>query len=114
MIVGRSVIVFAKKVFEGEDFPEGVNDTLISLIPKKPHPELITQFRPASLCNTSYELVTKILVERMRAFLDDHISPYQSSFIPGRRGSDNVILLREAITAFKHKKKKERGHDFKA
>lgn len=70
-IIKQSVVQMVYGVFQGATFPEGVNDTLISLIPKNPNPILISQFRPISLCNTSYKIVTKILVRRMRHFLDD-------------------------------------------
>lgn len=83
-IVGESLIEFVQDIFNGGKFPEGANDTLLALIPKCQFPETISQFRPISLCNTSYKVITKILVRRMRPFVDDFFSPFQSSFIPGR------------------------------
>lgn len=63
------------------------------LIPKHDDPHTFKDFRPISLCNVLYKLVTKVLVHRLRPFLGDLISPLQSSFIPGRGTKDNAILL---------------------
>ncbi|OWM66689.1 hypothetical protein CDL15_Pgr010340 [Punica granatum] len=103
-IVGSSIKGFVRNIFEGGSLPKGANYTLISLIPKCPCPEIISQFQPISLCNTSYKIITKILVRRLRPFLDDFISPIQSRFIPGCRVADNVVLLKEAHTSHKNKR----------
>ena len=49
--------------------PEGVNDTCIVLIPKIPHPEHLKDFRPISLCNVIYKVVSKCIVNRLRPLL---------------------------------------------
>lgn len=41
-----------------------VNETDICLIPKIVKPEFISQFRPISLCNTVYIILTKVVVNR--------------------------------------------------
>ena len=77
-----------------------LNHTYLCLIPKVSHQESVHQYRPISLSNTVYKLVAKILVTRIRPFLRNLINPFQSSFVPGRRGTDNVILLQETIHSF--------------
>lgn len=42
-ITGGSMVDFVKKVFETSKIPDGMNDTLISLIPKCPNLEMISQ-----------------------------------------------------------------------
>ncbi|GLT27442.1 hypothetical protein SLA2020_024390 [Shorea laevis] len=80
------------------------NNCLISLIPKIKNPETVKQFRPIGLCNTSYKIISKILVNRIKPFLDSLISPCQASFVPGRKGIDNVIILQELVYSFSKKK----------
>ncbi|GKV15349.1 hypothetical protein SLEP1_g26146 [Rubroshorea leprosula] len=89
--------------FSSGAIPMGWNNCLISFIPKGKAPSSITQFRPIGLCNTSYKVISKILVNRLRPILDSLISPCQASFIPGRRGSDNVIILQELVYSFSKK-----------
>ena len=61
------------------------------------HPEAITQFRPISLCNTLYKLLFRIIVLRLKPFMGDVINPCQAGFVPGRRTSDNIIIVQEVI-----------------
>ena len=71
--------------------------TNLVLIPKIAHPELITQFRPISLYNTLYKLVSRIIVQRLKPYVAEAINPCQAGFVPGWRTSDNIIIVKEVI-----------------
>ena len=64
----------------------------------------MNNYRPISLCNTVYKIITKIIVARLRPFLDKIISPLQTAFVPGRKGIDNVIVVQEIIHTLSRKK----------
>lgn len=98
------MVSFVREVFRTNVIPDGANDTLISLIPKCPHPESIFQFQPISLCYTSYMVISKIIVNWLRPFLNDFISPFQSSFIPGRRAVFNVVILPKIMSSLGRKR----------
>uniref|UniRef100_A0A2N9I4P7 RNase H type-1 domain-containing protein n=1 Tax=Fagus sylvatica TaxID=28930 RepID=A0A2N9I4P7_FAGSY len=102
--VGESVINEVKQIFISGKMPPYLNKTLISLIPKCLGPETLSQFRPISLCNTVYKIVTKIIVCRIRPIIGNLVSPYQAAFVPGRRGIDNVIIAQEIIHSMHRKK----------
>ena len=66
--------------------PREVNSSLIDLIPKISNPTSVQQFRPISLCNVVYKIISKLLVAKL---LDKIISPVQSAFIPNRWIAEN-------------------------
>ena len=92
LTIGTSVINEVKKVFTVRRVSVYLNTTHIALIPKSQGPETLSNYRPISLCNMAYKIVSKIIVARLRPYLDKLISPCQSAFIPGRKGIDNVII----------------------
>ena len=88
--------------------PDGWNDTTIVLIPKIDNPEMVAQFRPISLCNVVYKVISKMLSSRLKVIWPDIISHHQSAFVPGRLITDNILLAYECIHTMK-KKKGKRG-----
>lgn len=86
-----------EKVFIERKVPEYLNKTHIVLIPKIQGPKTIGNYRPISLCNSVYKIITKVIAARIRPHLDTLVSPYQISFIPRRRGVDNAIIVQELI-----------------
>ena len=90
--MGSSIIRKVKKIFADRKVPKFLNKTHITLIPKSQGPETLGNYRPISLCNTVYKMVTKIIVTRLRLYLEKFISPLQTAFVPGRKGIDNVII----------------------
>ena len=69
---------------EGNRSPASINVTNIALIPKVLNPERVNQFKPISLCNYSYKVLSKILANRLKPLLNVIISPSQNAFIQGR------------------------------
>jgi hypothetical protein len=80
------------------------NHTFIALIPKRLGPFSVNHFRPISLCNIIYKIISKILANRFKVLLHHFISPNQSAFVPSRTIQDNSILAHELIHSIKSKK----------
>lgn len=74
----------------------------------------MSQYRPISVCNLIYKLISKIISIRLKPFIGGCISTAQSAFVPGRTISDNVILLREVLHSFNMKGYKREEFCFKA
>jgi hypothetical protein len=96
-----------KHFFETGNIPEGINDTVIVLIPKTNEADDIKDFRPISLCNVIYKVVSKCIVNRLRPLLQFLISETQSAFLPGRLISDNALIAFECFYHIQKNKKTE-------
>jgi hypothetical protein len=102
---GEEISMEILQALNSGNIPEGWNDTTVVLIPKVDDLELITRFRPISLCNVIYKIMSKMLASRLKEVLPDIISPMQSAFVPGRLITDNVLVAYESIHAIKNKRK---------
>jgi hypothetical protein len=64
-ILKEDVIVAVQQFFRDGTLPLGLNDTAIVLVPKSKNPEALKDFRPISLCNVIYKIISKCLVNRL-------------------------------------------------
>jgi hypothetical protein len=103
-IVSKDVWTLVHSAFASGYIEPKLTETLIVPIPKVDVPKCLKDFRPISLCNVLLKLISKILVQRIRPFLNDLIGPLQSSFIPNRGTTDNDLVAQE-IVHYMHKKK---------
>lgn len=87
---------------------KSLNPTFITLIPKSNKACQVDQYRPISLCNVTYKIISKIIANRLKPFLPLIISPFQMAFVPGRNIHDNNIISHE-IMDYMHKKKGRNG-----
>ena len=62
---------------------KSINHTYITLIPKIPIPKKVTDFRPISLYNVIYKIISKVLTNRLKTILPHIIFETQSAFVPG-------------------------------
>ncbi|XP_042950231.1 uncharacterized protein LOC122282336 [Carya illinoinensis] len=96
-IVGDEVSTAVLSFLHSGIMPADLNHTLIALVPKVISPTSVHDFRPISLCNVLYKLISKVLPNRMKGVLSKVISWNQSAFIPGRLITDNVMVAYELL-----------------
>ena len=90
--------------------PEPINHRLITLIPKIDNPELVSNFRPISLCNVLYKIYSKVLANRLKKFLSSLITEHQSAFAKDRLILDNIVVAFETLHHMKHHNSGKHGY----
>eukprot|EP00253_Pinus_taeda_P012762 PITA_12762 len=106
-IIKKDFVRIVRNIFKKHKMGENTKSSHLALIPKDPNPLSFEHFRPISLCNVSYKIVTKILANRLKKLLPSLISENQGDFVPRRQITNNVILIQEAIHSSINRK--ERG-----
>ncbi|GJS35528.1 RNA-directed DNA polymerase, eukaryota [Tanacetum coccineum] len=85
-------------------FPQGCNSSFIALISKIHDAKDVKDFWPVTLIGSLYNVIAKILANRLSLVISDLISDVQSAFISNRQILDGPFILNELISWCKHKK----------
>ena len=108
-IVGTSVSTAVLSVLNSSKILRKINFTYLSLIPKKENPKKMSDYRPISLCNVLYKIISKVLANRLKIVLSIIISDSQSAFVLGRMITDNVFVAFEVLHKMKAKRRGRKG-----
>ena len=84
--------------YENENMSISLKQSIITLLPKiNDDVRFLKYWRPISLLNTDYKIMTKCIATRLKNNLIKIISKSQSGFIKGRYIGDNIRSLLEVI-----------------
>nr|GEV54544.1 RNA-directed DNA polymerase, eukaryota, reverse transcriptase zinc-binding domain protein [Tanacetum cinerariifolium] len=96
-LIECDVVKDVKWFFLHERIPSGGNSSFITLIPKVSNANMVKYFRPISLIGSVYEIVAKILANRLILVLGDLVSDTKSAFLKERQILDGLFILNEVI-----------------
>jgi hypothetical protein len=81
--------------------PKILNSTFLALIPKTDNPETLDNFRPISLCNCTYKIVSKVIARRIKRILSKNILKQQFGFLEGRQIHEAIGIAQEGLHSMK-------------
>lgn len=96
-IIGTDVHLVVEESRKKTTVLGAFNHTFIALIPKKKDPQSFGDYRPMSLCNTIYKIISKIIAKRLKKVLKNIISEEQSGFSLGISIFEGIIVAHETI-----------------
>ncbi|KAK6165076.1 hypothetical protein SNE40_023679 [Patella caerulea] len=104
-ILGPILVKLYNQCFEQGTLTNSQKSCIITLICKdKNNAKNMKFWRPISLLNVDYKILSKIIQMRLSAVLSEVVHPDQTCSVPGRRISDNLHLIRNIIDYINQKK----------
>jgi hypothetical protein len=77
---------------------------ILSLIPKVPGADQVSQFRPIGSINVIFKIISKTYATRLDPIADKIISPNQTAFIKGKNILDGPLALIETVNEIQARK----------
>ncbi|CAN1246044.1 LINE-1 retrotransposable element ORF2 protein [Linum grandiflorum] len=102
-LIGPDICDGVQAFFHSNRMLRSINHTWLTLIPKIPGADSMTQVRPIGLCQMLYKIISKLLATRLAVVLPSLISNTQNGFVPNRAISENVIVAHEVMHYLKRK-----------
>jgi len=102
-LVGQDIVDLVEESRGSGFISSTLNSTFISLTPKHSKPSSFDYFRPISLYNFLYKIISKIIAKHIKPFLSKVITQKQFGFLTHRQILDTVEVTREGIHSIKAK-----------
>ncbi|KAJ1692316.1 hypothetical protein LUZ63_009014 [Rhynchospora breviuscula] len=97
-LVKTDIISIFEELHKGSLHLGSSNRANIVLLPKEEHAHVLSAFRPISILCYVPKLISKVLANRLAAFLPSLISVSQTGFVKGRLITENFNTARELIS----------------
>ena len=70
----------------------------------------VIDYRPISLCNILYKIISKVLANRLKKILPSIIIEHQSAFTKNWLISDNILVVFETLHSMSNHNSKRSGY----
>ena len=91
--------IVTDEITRREDMPQAMTNSLITLLPKdENYKRRVGKYRPISLLNTDYKIISKILTGRLAPHMEKLIHEDQQCAVKGRKIQNHLHNIRETIT----------------
>lgn len=77
---GKALTEAVQHFFKTSHLLKALNHTLIALIPTISHPYEVEQFRPISLCNVTYRVISKLIANKLKTLSLSNNFPISNGF----------------------------------
>lgn len=95
--VKNDIFKLCEDFYFGRANLERINWANLALIPKVESPELLGDYRPISLINSTLKIISKLLAIRLSKVMNILVDNAQSAFLKDRCILDNVVVVEELI-----------------
>ena len=97
-ILGPLLLRVANECFRDGELAASMKNSVTRLIFKKRGDRKdLKNWRPISLLNVDYKIISKVITTRLSHVLEDIVHPDQTCSVPGRSSFANVTLLRDVL-----------------
>ena len=96
-ILGEDLLLSLQSGLEEKLLSESQRSAIITCLYKKGDRHDLGNWRPISLLNIDYKVLTKTLANKMTTSLEEVIHPNQSASVPGRTILTNISAVRDLI-----------------
>lgn len=97
-VLGPLLVEIVSEIQKAQIMPNSMRRGIITLIyKKKGDKKLLKNWRPITLLNVDYKIISKTLASRLKLVLDKVISKEQTCSVPGRDISDTIASIRDII-----------------
>jgi len=105
-LLGKDILKVVEESKKNGHIHEPINATFIALIAKSDNPTTFDDFRPISLCNCNYKIISKVISLCLKDIISRHISNEQFGFMKGIQIHEDIRVAQEGLHNMKIKKLK--------
>ena len=92
-LIYQDIVNMVRHFLNSEQMLTCLNKIVIVLIPMTDRPQGLMNFRPISLCNVAFKIISKVFCNRLKILLATHSAPNQSAFPKGKLISTTIMLV---------------------